>query len=193
MCPAYLLQIDEALTGEGILDTVVRKCTGRIKFLHRQARCLPMAIKKTLCQSLVQRRIDYVKSSWYAAMAQRAKNKLQIVQNKMIRFILNLQPRTHLTVDHMIELNMLIVPEKAKRLRFNTAHKIYCNQAPQCLQANFKKARNRTQHTRNSQWNFVVPDVKGNECNTLYFNAIKNWNSLPNDLKNCVKIYSLKK
>ncbi len=188
------VKIDETLPGEGILNTVVRKCTGRIKFLYRQAGCLPTSLKKTLCQSLVQSHTDYAISSWYAAMTQRAKNKLQIVQNKMVRFILDLHPRTHLTAGDMTELNMLRVKERAKQLRLNTAHKIYYNQVPQYLQANFKKSRDETRHTRNSQWNFVVPDVKGNKSSTFCFNAIKEWNSLPNDfIKTCENICSLKK
>ncbi len=74
------VKIDETLSGEGILDTVVKKCTGRIKFLYRQAGCLPAAIKKTLCQAL--------------------------------RFVLDLEHRTHLTIDHVTELNMLSIPER---------------------------------------------------------------------------------
>ncbi len=125
------VKIDDTLSGEGILDTVVKKCNGRIKFLYRQAGCLPTAIKKTLCQSLVQSHIDNAISSWYPAMTRRAKNKLQTIQNKMVRFILDLQPRTHLTVEYMTELHMLRVPERVKQLRLNTTHKIYYNQAPQ--------------------------------------------------------------
>ncbi len=76
----------------------------------------------------------------------------------------DLAPRTHLTVDNMKELNLLWVSDRAKQLRLNNAHKIFYNQAPECLQENFVKTRNRLQpHTRNSQWNFNVPNVKGNE------------------------------
>ncbi len=95
--------------------------------------------KKTLCQALVQCHLDYAISSWNSAMTQRAKNKLQIVQNKRMRFILDLEPRTHLMVDHMTDLNMLRVPERAKQLRLNTTHKIYYKQAPLYLQENLKK------------------------------------------------------
>ncbi len=57
----------------------------------------------------------------------------------MVSFILDLQLRTHLTVEYMIELNMLRFLKRAKQLRLNTTHKIYYNQAPQYLKANFKK------------------------------------------------------
>ncbi len=40
------IKIDETLSGEGILETIVKKCTDRIKFLYRRAGCLPTAVKK---------------------------------------------------------------------------------------------------------------------------------------------------
>ncbi len=85
------VKIDETPSGEGILDTLVKKCTGRIKFLYRQAGCLPTALKMTV-PTLVQCQIHYAISSWYAAMTQKTRNELQIAQNKINRFISNLQP-----------------------------------------------------------------------------------------------------
>ncbi len=41
--------------------------------------------------------------------------------------------------------------------------------------------------------NFNVPNVKGNESNTFYFNAIKDWKSFPNYRKNCENIHTYKK
>ncbi len=111
----------------------------------------------------------------------------------MVRFILDLAPRTHLTVDHMKELNLLRVSDRAKQIRLNNAHKIFYHQAPGYLQENFVKTRNRLQNTRSSQWNFNAPNDKGIERNTFYFNAIKDWNSLPNNLKNCENIHTYKK
>ncbi len=72
-------------------------------------------------------------------------------------------------------------------------HKIFYNQAPEYLQENFKTRNRLQQHTRISQWNFNVPNVKENESNTFYFNAIKDWSSLPNNLKNCENIHTYKK
>ncbi len=75
-------------------------------------------------------------ASWYAAMSEKAKNILQITQNKMIRFILDLGPRTHIITKHMVNLNILKLPGKVKQVRLNTTHKIYYNQAPTYLQTN---------------------------------------------------------
>ncbi len=153
----------------------------------------PKGTKKTQCQSLVQSHLDYAISSWYAAMTKKAKNKLQILQNKMIRFTLDLGPRTHITEEHMSQLGMLRIPGRVKQFRLNTANKICYNQAPAYLNANFKRTRDRTQSTRRSERNFIIPQIKGEEGGTFYFNAIKDWNSLPEDLKTCENIASFKK
>ncbi len=107
-------------------------------------------------------------------MTQKAKSKLQIeiIQNKMVRFILDLGPRTHITIKHMSDLNILKIPGRVQQLRLNITHKIYYNQAPTYLHTNFNKNRDRGQHTRGSHGNFVVPNVKGAEGNTFDFNAI---------------------
>ncbi len=44
------VKIDETLSGKAIIDTILKKCNSRIKFLYRQARCFPTTLKKTLCQ-----------------------------------------------------------------------------------------------------------------------------------------------
>ncbi len=187
------VKIDETLSGKDIIDTILKKCNSRIKFLYRQARCFPTALKKTLCQSLVQSHVDYGISSWYAAMSQKAKTKLQIIQNKMVRLIVDLGPRTHITTKHMADLNIPKIPGRVQQLRFNITHKIYYNQAPTYLQTNFSKNNDRGQHTRGSYGNFVVPNVKGAEGNTFYCSAIKDWNKLPIELKTCENIASFKK
>ncbi len=106
-------------------------------------------------------------------MTQKGKNKLQILQNKMIRFTLDLGPRTHITEEHMKEINMLRIPNRAKQLRLNTAaHKIFYNKAPSYLNTNFKRTSDRAQSTRRSEWNFTVPIVKGAEGSTFYFKNV---------------------
>ncbi len=91
----------------------------------------------------------------------------------------------------MADLNILKIPGRVKQIRLNTTHKIYYNQAPAYLLTSFNRARDRAQRTRGSHLNFVVPNVKGAESNTFYFNVIKDWNKLPIEVKTCENIASL--
>ncbi len=93
----------------------------------------------------------------------------------------------------MSDLNILKIPGRVKQLRLNITHKIYYNQAPTYLQTNFNKNSDRGQHTRGSRGNFAVPNVKGAEGNTFYFNAIKDWKKLPMELKTCENTASFKR
>ncbi len=114
-----------------------KKCSCRIKSMYRQARSFSRTLKRTLCQALVQSHLDYATPSWYAAMTQKAKNKLQILQNKKISFTPDLGPRAHTTEEHMKELNMLRIPRRVKQLRLNTAHKKIYDKNPSHLNTNF--------------------------------------------------------
>lgn len=66
--------------------------------------------------------------------------KLQTVQNK-VRFILDLAPWTHLTVNHTKQLNVLRVSDRARQPWLNMAHKIYYMQVPEYLQETLRKLK----------------------------------------------------
>ncbi len=92
----------------------------------------------------------------------------------------------------MAELNILRISGRVKQLRLNTAHKISYKQATKYLDANFKRAKDRAQPTKRSQWNYIVPKIRGAESKTFCFSAIKDWDSLPEQLKKCENITPLK-
>jgi hypothetical protein len=59
-------------------------------------------------------------------------------------------------------------------------HSLETKMGPKCMGQNFSKARDLHHHsTRGKQYNFVVPNANGMTSTTFYFNAIKDWNSLP--------------
>ncbi len=82
---------------------------------------------------------------------------------------------------------------RTRQLRLNMAHKIYYMHDSEYLQENFEKARNKQPHTRNSLRNAIVQNIKENQSKSLYFHGIKDWNSLPNELKTCKYICSPRK
>ena len=52
-------------------------------------------------------------------ITQRVKNKLQIVQNKVIRFILDLPARSHVGYDEFSKANMFPVDLRVDQLKMN--------------------------------------------------------------------------
>ena len=63
---------------------------------------LNLEVKKVLCTLLVQCSFDYSCCLWYSGINETFKKKLQVMQNKMIRFILKLDNRTHIGNDELI-------------------------------------------------------------------------------------------
>ena len=83
-----------------------------------------------------------------------------------------------------MNLNLLNVETRVKQLTLNHVHKIFYNLCPSYLQENFVPLIDVHHHnTRSSGYNFLVPNCKGVEDSTLYYIGIKDWNSLPEWLK----------
>ncbi len=103
-------------------------------------------------------------------MSQTAKKKLQVVQNKLIRFMLNLGPRNHIGIEQLNTLGLLNVVDRAEQLKLHNAHKVFFKQAPVYLMANFNKCRNRQgRNTWHRAYNFDLPRVTGEETGTFYY------------------------
>ena len=49
---------------------------------------------------------DYACSAWYSGLQKTMKHKLQILQNKTMRFALDLSPRTHLDITHFLKMHV---------------------------------------------------------------------------------------
>ena len=53
-------------------------------------------IKRMIVLAMVQCHYDYACAMWFSRISISAKKRLQIVQNKVISFVLGIPPRTHL-------------------------------------------------------------------------------------------------
>ena len=74
--------LDTTLSGEEMALKVLKKVNGRLIFLYRQGKYL------MVCNALIQPHFDYACSAWYPNLTKGLQNKLQIAQNKCIRFCL---------------------------------------------------------------------------------------------------------
>ena len=140
--------------------------------------------RKSLCSALIQCHLDYSCPSWYAGLNNTLKKKLQVSQNKVVRFIKKLGPRSHIGYSELDSLGFLKIENKVKQLRLNNVFKIFNGTCPSCLLEHFRKVSDfHMYNTRGSSENFVVPHVFGHASTTFFFNGIKDWNSLPSDIK----------
>ena len=143
----------------------------------------------------IQCHLDYCCTSWYSSITQKHKYKLQIVQNKIARYILNFSPRDHIGQSELNLLNLLKFKDRVTQLRLNHVFNIYHNQGASYLGQNFTRTSKAHSHvTRSSSnCNFFIPRAKGIASSTFCYNAILDWNMLPSSTKNLPTKYAFKK
>ena len=113
------------------------------------------------------------------------KTNLQTAQNKYIKVILKLHPRTHLEAVHFKKVNFLKVEQRVGWIKLAMVHKIVHKSAPPYLEVLLNPVRAVHSHnTRGSQSNFIPLKCKTNfGKNTFSYTAICLWNELPTSLK----------
>ena len=66
----------------------IKKINQKLKFLYRKNRFLTPELRQLLRNVIIQPHFDYASSAWYPNLTQKLKKKLQVMQNKCIRFCL---------------------------------------------------------------------------------------------------------
>ena len=107
------------------------------------------------------------------------------MQNKMVRFILQLDSRSHIGCNELEKINMLSVPNRVKQIKLNHVFKIWKRTSPEYMLENFNRISDTGLRncTRASLNNFFLPRVQGNCTNTFFYSSIKAWNLLPTEIK----------
>lgn len=117
-----------------------------------------------------------------------------MVQNKLIRFVLSLPPRTHVGYNEFKKIGWLPVADRVQQICLSHIFKIYNKTAPSYLCKEFRLACTLHSHnTRSSSKGLIVPTVGTHGKKTFSYNSTKFWNNLPNDTKNVDKIDNFKK
>ena len=182
--------LDQTMSGEPMAKNVVCKVTNKLKFLYRYQHCLSQTLKKNLCSALLQCHFDYCCSSWYFNLSTKLKCKLQTTQNKIVRYINGLQPRSHIGQNEFDQVKYLKVEDRINQLCLNHMYKVKQGSSPCYLKDMFKDvATVHNFNTRNRTHNFNVPSVKGIAAKSFFYQATKQWNLLPNPIK-CSTSYS---
>ena len=162
-----------------MITKIVSKCNNKIKFLYRNAKNLDKKTKMLLTSALVQCHFDYGSSMWYTGTTCLLKKKLQITQNKVIRFILGLHSRSHIGPTECSGASMLPVPLRVDQLKLNHMYNIINGIAPSYLKSEISIADHTGHVTQSGNSASFVPRVNSFAIKSFFYTGIKQWNALP--------------
>ena len=116
--------LDESVVGETMALRVIEKTNSRLRFLYRTNRFLDVPLRRLLCNALIQPHFDYACTGWYPNLSKKLKDKLQVTQNKCIRFCLKLQSREHISNEHFHKLNWLPINQRFQQCVTSTIFRL---------------------------------------------------------------------
>ena len=179
--------MDQNLTSQDNISGIVKKSNGKLKFLYPHKKHLNTPTRKILSNALIQGHTDYASVSWYHSASKTFQHKLQVIQNKMVRFILDKKPRDHIGQAELSSIGYLNTMDRVIQLSMNLTHDIFYDRCPSYMKTYFTKIKEvHSYNTRGSEFNFVVPKSNTVISGTFYYQAIKDWNALPIKLK-CIE------
>ena len=188
------VQLDQHLSGEVMAEETLKKATSRLKFLYRHSNFFNQKLRKSLCSALLQCHIDYCCNSWHTGLSKKFQHSFQILQNKMIRYILKLSPRDHVGYSEIDTVGFLCTSSRSRQLRLNHMFNIFHSNCPDYLNQFFVRTSDSHSHrTRASSWNFFIPRVGSFTKNSFFYQAALDWNDLPSHIKAIQDKVSFKK
>ena len=102
----------------------------------------------------------------------------------MVRFIYGLDNRAHVDLKNLLGLSWLSIPDRVRFFRMTHLFRVRHKLAPSYLMPNFKLITEaHTHNTRGSNHNFVLSRQLSFSSNSFAFQAIKQWNDLPVNIK----------
>ena len=93
------------MSGEAMALNVVNKINNKLKFLYRKNSFLTPALRRLLCNALIQPHFDYACSAWYPNLTKKLKHRIQTTQNKCMSFCLQLDKLKHICDKKFERLN----------------------------------------------------------------------------------------
>lgn len=182
------VKLDENLSFKAHATEVINKCAGRIAFLYRNSSVLDFNSRKILCNSLVQPYLDYCSSTWYSSITQCLKNRLDVLQRRMVRFIHSKESHFHVGSNDLRHLGWLTIPDRVKFFKL-----IQVEKAPPYLsQSFFPITQRHTHNTRRSSNDFFVSKDLNRSFSSFAFTAVEHWNGLPSSLKGIDSLHTFK-
>ena len=172
--------LDETMSGEPMALKVINKMNGSLNVLYRKNRFMRPELRRMLCNMLIQSHFDYACPVWYPNLTEKMKNKIQITQNKCIRFYLRLDKMHHISEEGFRLINWLPTSKRVDQCINTITFKFVNNTCPYCLKEIFEFAPHCRIDTRNKFAKVKIPFRKTNMGQeAISFVGPSLWNSLP--------------
>ena len=139
---------------------VIDKINGRLKFLWRKHKFVTPSLRRLLCNALIQQHFDYAISAWYPNLPKTFLSKLQICQNKCIRFCLKMDKRSHIGTNEFREISWLPVRNRFEQCVSTHVFKQQNNSSPKYMNEVFTSADMSQIKTRASFYKLKQPNCK---------------------------------
>ena len=158
----------------------LNKINGKLKFLTP-------TLHRMLCNTTIQPHFDYAYSAWCSNLNEKLKKKIQITQNKCIRFCLKLDKRNHISCKEFESINWLPVNKRVHQCINAITFKFVNDACHIFLREVYEYAPQCKVESRSNSANLKVPFWKTNiRQNGLSYIGSSLWNNLPGSLKKTV-------
>jgi len=172
-------------------DSILSKLKRAIGIFSRAAKFIPSNTRITLFNTLILPHIDYCSTIWSTSIRKLNLSKIQRIQNRAMRIILECHPRTHIT-DMLDTLKWMSIKQ---RLHYNYCiflWKIVNKQTPDYLSNCFTPVSlvhdYNTRSASTGQFH-----INHSSSKTLNATGSRIWNSIPQHVRDVRSLYSFKK
>ena len=162
---------------------IINKADARLKFLYRKKMSLNQYCRKTVCMTMIQSIIDYASNFYYHGLPKFLQSRLQVVQNKMIRYVLNYSNRSHLVATDFNEVKWMSIENRIKYLALSHVFNCLDEQAPEYLQVFERVNESHHYNTRHSVNALILPKVGSYGIKSFQYIGAIIWNSLPDEIQ----------
>ena len=171
------------MRGQHMALKALNKINGKLKFLYHRNKFLTQTLRRMLCNVIIEPHFDYASSAWYSNLNEKLK-KIQIAQNKCIRFCLKLDKRYHIFSNEFDSINCMPVNIRVHQCINAITFKFFNNACPHCLNEVYEYAPQCRIELRR---NFAKVKVRFRKTSMgqdgLSYIGPSLWNNLPESLK----------
>ena len=96
-------------------------------------------LRRLLCNVLIQPHFDYACAFWYPNLNKKFKTKLQTLQNKSVRFCLQLDNKAHIGITKFNHINWLPVNYRFRQCLAPNMFKLFDDKCPLYMKDVFNK------------------------------------------------------